>query len=395
MRKTFLLTAGLTLLGTTALVFGSFSEKPKDTSITWKKTVLDTKFRAEGICMLDVDKDGKKDIFVGDYWYKAPKWEMQKVRKSDAPDGFDPSKYSTSFSCFVGDFNKDSWDDVLVIPFPGAQCYWYENPKNSPGNWPEHPVWRSACNESPVYADLFKNGSKVLVMGIEPERQMCWFQFTGDAKKPWDIHPISETKAPGTEKFSHGLGVADVNGDSRPDVLCTGGWWEQPEDAKTRVKPWKFHAVDLGPACSHMHTMDIDGDGKLDVLSTSAHQQGLWWHRQLADGKFERKEFSKEFSQTHATEFVDMNGDGKLDLVTGKRWWAHGPKGDVNPEAPAVLRWFDISKKDGKPVFTSHAIDEDSGVGTGFEVGDINGDGFPDVVIANKKGVFLFEQVRK
>ena len=37
-------------------------------------------------------------------------------------------------------------------------------------------------------------------------------------------------------------------------------------------------------------------------------------------------------SQTHALHFVDINGDGLKDLVTGRRWWAHGPKGDAGPE---------------------------------------------------------------
>ena len=45
--------------------------------------------------------------------------------------------------------------------------------------------------------------------------------------------------------------------------------------------------------------------------------------------------------------------------------------------------------------FTPHVIDDDSGIGTQFTVADVNGDKLLDVVTANKKGVFLFEQVRK
>jgi hypothetical protein len=44
--------------------------------------------------------------------------------------------------------------------------------------------------------------------------------------------------------------------------------------------------------------------------------------------------------------------------------------------------------------FKPHVIDDDSGIGTQFVVTDVNGDKLPDVVTANKKGVFLFEQVR-
>jgi hypothetical protein len=105
--------------------------------------------------------------------------------------------------------------------------------------------------------------------------------------------------------------------------------------------------------------------------------------------------FPKLVSQTHALHCVDINGDGLKDLVTGKRWWAHGPKGDADPNAPAKLYWFEARKNsDGLIRFVPHEIDNDSGIGTQFVVTDINGDKLLDVVTANKKGVFVFEQVR-
>jgi hypothetical protein len=91
---------------------------------------------------------------------------------------------------------------------------------------------------------------------------------------------------------------------------------------------------------------------------------------------------------------ADINGDGLPDFVTGKRWWAHGPKGDPGSDQPPVLYWFELSRQDGKPQWTRHEIDNDSGVGTQFEVGDVNGDGLLDIAIANKHGVYYFEQQR-
>ena len=100
-------------------------------------------------------------------------------------------------------------------------------------------------------------------------------------------------------------------------------------------------------------------------------------------------------SQTHALHCVDINGDGLKDLVTGKRWWAHGPKGDADPNSPPVLYWFEAQRgSDGLVQFRPHLIDSDSGIGTQFVVADLNDDKLLDIVISNKKGTFIFEQMR-
>jgi hypothetical protein len=375
--------------------------------ITWKKTQVDKAFRSEGVAIADVNKDGKMDILAGEVWYEAPDWKMHEIRKpGDYGDG--AHSYSHSFACFADDFNHDGWPDLLVIDFPGAPCHWYENPKGQPGHWREHVIWHSACNETPLYADLFGTGQRVLIMGWQPkgkenEGQMAWFAPGKDPTQLWEMHPISEPSTkehvvPGTFRFSHGLGVGDVNGDGRLDVICTGGWWEQP--SHDDGKPWKFHPANLGDACADMFAYDVDGDGKADVISSSAHNYGIWWYQQRpgtnGNPEFLRHDLFKHiFSQTHALHCVDINGDGLKDLVTGKRWWAHGPKGDADPNDPAVVYWFEARRdKDGMVHFMPHQIDNDSGIGTQFVVDDINGDKLPDVVTSNKKGVFVFEQVR-
>lgn len=377
------------------------------TNVTWKKTVLDKAFRSEGVGIADVNKDGKPDVVAGEVWYEAPDWKMHVIRSDKK---FDPLNYSESFCCFIDDYNGDGWPDVVVIPFPGKACYWYENPQNKPGPWKAHPVWHSACNETPIYVDLFGKGKKVLVMAWQPkgkdnQGEMSYFTPGKDPTKPWDMHTISgpttdpKKAIPGTGRFSHGLGAGDVNGDGRLDVIVTDGWWEQP--AKLDGKPWVFHRAKLGEACADMYAIDLDGDGKNDVISTSAHRWGIWWHQQRkgADGSMNfvtHTLFKDLVSQTHALNFVDIDGDGLKDLVTGRRWWAHGPKGDPGSMDPAYLFWFKAKKgKDGIVKFDPVLIDDDSGVGTQFVVQDINGDGLLDIVIANKKGVFVFEQVRR
>src|ERR1700730_11654736 len=106
------------------------------TNITRKKIVIDKTFRSEGVGVADFNKDGKLDIFVGDVWYEAPDWKMHEVRPYKKWDG--ATGYSESFACFPDDFNGDGYADVIVIPFPGKECFWYENPGAKGGKWTPH-----------------------------------------------------------------------------------------------------------------------------------------------------------------------------------------------------------------------------------------------------------------
>ena len=386
---------------------------PAGKTITWKKTVLDTKFRSEGVAIADVNKDGKIDVLNGEYWYEAPEWKPHEMQPyMDHKDGL--RNYSRSFACWSDDFNADGWADLIVIDFPGAPCYWMENPKGQDGHWTKHTIWHSACNETPIYVDLFGKGQRVLVMawqpkGKETEGQMAY--FTPDPKNPtglWIMHPISEASSagkemPGTRKFSHGLGVGDINGDGKLDVLTSGAttngmgaWWEHPADGKT---PWKMHPLQAPDACADMFAYDMDGDGKNDLVTTSAHRFGIWWHKQRSSDKepsFQKMElFPKLVSETHAAHLRDIDGDGRPDLITGKRWWSHG-RAEPGSDGPAIIYWLRNTKgADGLTQFTPMTIDEDSGIGTQFEVADINGDGLLDVISSNKKGVRVIVQERK
>jgi hypothetical protein len=362
----------------------------ESSKITFKKTQLEAKFRSEGVAVGDYNHDGKLDIAAGSVYYAAPNWDMQLVQEK-ALD-FDPLKYSGSFCNYADDLNHDGWTDLIVVDFPGKETWWYENPQTAAGPWKRHMCVPVTNNESPTYLDIDGDGRRELLFAIEAGRKMAFAKPASDPAAPWLITEFSTENAPNTERYSHGLGVGDINHDGHNDVIVPQGWWEGPANVAT--VPWKFHPAPLGEKCAQMFAYDFDGDGDNDVLSSAAHHLGIWWHEQTADG-WKTHDIEKTFSQTHALCLADINGDGLPDFVTGKRWWAHGPKGDVNPGDPAVMYWFELTREGGKPKWIPHQFDHDSGVGTQFEVADVNGDGLIDVVTSNKKGVYYFEQSRK
>ncbi|MGC3969219.1 MAG: VCBS repeat-containing protein [Pirellulales bacterium] len=378
----------------------AFATSASADEITFKKTHIDPKFRAEGVAVGDFNHDGKLDIANGEALYAAPDWKMQPIREQ-ARD-FDPLKYSQCFQAWSEDFNADGWDDLMVVEFPGQATVWLENPKGAARPWARYVIADVTNNESPEYLDLDGDKKRELLLGTAPEpkeadgpnKYVAIGRPASDPQSKWSLTAVSEKGVDMARKFYHGIGRGDVNGDGRADIVTPSGWWEAPA-AQNENTPWTFHAVALGGPAAQMYVYDFDGDGDADILSSTAHQIGIWWHEQTEPGKFATHEIDKTFSQTHAMCFVDMNGDGLMDFVTGKRYSAHGPKGDINPGDPAVLYWFELTRQGGKPMWKAHQIDDDSGVGTQFEVRDISGDGFLDIAVSNKKGTFYFEQMRK
>ncbi|MFI5384703.1 MAG: FG-GAP repeat domain-containing protein [Fimbriimonadales bacterium] len=356
---------------------------------TFKKTVLDHRFVAEGVAVADVNRDGRLDIVAGNVWYEAPHWTPHEIAPVQLVDP--AHAYSNCFNSWAADLNRDGWVDQIVIGMPGEKAIWRENPKGKNQPWQEHPIWRSACNESPFFADLLGNGKPVLVMGYD-DNYLAWFEPAADPYGEWQCHNISDSKGAGSQRYSHGLGVGDVNGDGRNEILTTEGYYVAPADPRTG--PWKFVKADLGPACAQMRVFDVNHDGLPDVISSSAHERGVWWFEQLRGGAgFVRHLVDDTISETHSLVLADIGG--AVNAITGKRIWAHPPGVDVGSAEPAWLVRYELKRTPAGVEWERHLIDEDSGVGTQFEVRDVSGDGLLDIVVANKKGVFLFTQSRQ
>jgi FG-GAP-like repeat/FG-GAP repeat len=391
---------------------------------SFKRIQLSDQFWGEGANFGDLNNDGINDIVSGPWWWEGPDFKRRHEyypatatfqlklgpMTTVAVPGFEgtlgtENKYSDNFLAWTFDFNADGWKDILIVGFPGKDTWWFENPKGKDVHWGRHRIFEQTDNESPTFADLTGDGKPELVCITKGQYGYAEPDWTNPAK-PWRFHAISPNN--NYRNFTHGLGLGDVNGDGRLDLLEKDGWWEQP--ASVAGDPiWRVHTEPFGAGGAQMYAYDVNGDGLNDVItSLVAHEFGLAWYEQYREGgevKFRQhiivnKEprenpYGVKFSEIHAIDLVDMDGDGLKDIVTGKRFWSHGRAGDPDRNERAVLYWFKLARRAGGVDFIPYLIDADSGVGTQVVAGDINGDGLPDVVVGNKKGTFVHLQEKK
>lgn len=391
---------------------------------TFQRQQLSDEFWAEGAAFGDFNKDGKMDVVSGPFWYEGPSFTTRheyapatrrsRSTKNGAPVEFagykgglgSENEYSDNFFAHSHDFNGDGWADILILGFPGAESWWFENPKGAGGHWKRHVAIDVTDNESPAFTDINGDGRPEIVCSskgrygwAEPNR--------ANPTAPFTWHPVTPNK--NYHKFTHGMGVGDVNGDGRMDLLEKDGWWEQPKSLVGDPE-WAFHPQAFGVGGAQMYAYDVNGDGKNDVITSLAgHGYGLAWYEHVREGDAIRfkehifmnklpteNRYGMHFSQLHAIDLVDMDGDGLKDIVTGKRFWAHGPGGDPEPNATPYVVWFQLQRgKEGAVDWVPRVIDDNSGTGTEVKARDFNGDGKPDVLVGNKKGVFVFTHVDK
>jgi hypothetical protein len=167
----------------------------------------------------------------------------------------------------------------------------------------------------------------------------------------------------------------------------------------------------------------VNHDGKLDLIYGQGHGYGLYWLEQAGAADHPmwiRHTIDESFSQSHALLLADIDGDGALELITGKRYRGHSGA-DPGSYDPVVVYAYklptkaqlDAAKSSAEgtkgsmetmriadnaadPVFTRYALSVNgtASAGTQFIATDLDHDGDIDIASAGKLGVHVLENLK-
>jgi len=367
----------------------------------------------ECVSVADVNGDGKLDLVAGRNWYEAPEWK----KHADFRDGAETNGPEIDDNSeFAMDVNRDGRMDVVSSGWMRIKgAFWYENPGpegvKAGVKWKARRIHSAENMEGVIHGDINGDGhDDILCNHWAPVKGqgMTWIESID--REPWLVEHVI-----GTEGEYHGNGLGDLNGDGRVDIVTPVGWYEAPPDpAKGK---WVFHADysvhRVGrpdqriPASHPMLVHDVNGDRLADIIVGASHEYGLAWleHKRGPEGKrsFQTHWIETDFGQFHTMALGDLSGDGKPDLVSGKRLYAHHGR-DTSCWDPLFAFWYDV--QGGK--FVRHVLSYNHlpwypteknmnpapngaiGVGMKMVICDLDKDGRNDVVVSSKCGLYVF-----
>jgi hypothetical protein len=217
-----------------------------------------------------------------------------------------------------------------------------------------------------LLADLDNDGKLDFVCGRSREPSaLYWFENPG-SPGPWKKHIV------GHDQWTDVGAVAmDVDRDGRMDIVCSGVWFQNP--GNPREREFVRHVFDKDGRGAHdVLAADINGDGRDEIVTCQAAENGLRWY-QLPDDPiampWPRHDIGPgPYGGIAPAGIGDLNGDGRPDIACADTWYEN-----VNGDASLWVAHRNI------PFGQVGSF----GMCTKTIVADIDGDGRNEIIISD------------
>ncbi|HHH75841.1 MAG TPA: VCBS repeat-containing protein, partial [Phycisphaerae bacterium] len=307
-------------------------------------------------------------------------------------------------SLSVIDINKDGKEDILVCDMSNNRILLYANNGDEKGpSFTEHVLSSMPLVKSKyisyfkaVVADVDGDGD-LDVLSCSSPGGMVWHENDGAKTPSFKDHLLSSE---GTSMIS----VADIDGDGDLDIVSRQDklvWYENDGKDKPSFKKSAtiFSGRALLSSVRYVTTVDMDGDGDLDVLATMSMSKKMenggqrykggqiaWFENIAGDGSaWVKCNIAYDEGARHNVYAMDVDGDGDLDVLSLT------DKLSFFPDPSDKISWHDNISGDGTGWVNNTVMTrkDNSSLSSIFSV-DIDGDGHKDLIYGESSEIIWF-----
>ncbi|WP_405571812.1 T9SS type A sorting domain-containing protein [Winogradskyella sp. Asnod2-B02-A] len=353
--------------------FGNFSSK---------QIITTNAVNASSVHVSDIDGDGDNDVISTSEDHKVSWYENLDGQGDFGPQQIASQRQLDLRRIIASDINQDGFSDLIIASSTDDRIAWYKN-LNGTGTFddPINVASQIKFTESIVSADIDGDGDMDILTALLEDNKVSWFENNNNTLQNWLEHVVSDN--PEEYAFTE---VGDLDGDGDLDIISSSFstnsiYWYENLDGLGNYGNSQIIDDSFGNAFGFV-VEDIDSDGDADVVAISQLANEVVWYKNT-NGLGEFSEvliISDNLISPSDIKIYDIDNDSDLDIVCA---------GNLSDN----VIWFENT--DGQGNFDSHHVVTDNYQSPfSLNIGDLDNDGDGDIILTSiQEGSIWFENL--